>query len=372
MFSSSQRVRNRAPSTRLKLPTAHHAFVSPFANASNPFNESQKSLLRAVGYSVHPFSVRTLFSAKLPLLFDRRNLVVLNWMEARAFRSVAGHAVLSVSGLLILTFYLAVLLLIRARVLYFVHNHFVHDTEGGHRQFSARLIALLGRVADLRGVLDPTATDRYRAHFLPHPLLGPSPSAATPQASGGTAEADSPPQYLIVGAVRRYKALHDVLAHWPQGVSLTIAGRADPAYADELRAVIVRRNLHPQVKLEIGFISDDDLHRRIRQAGALILPHQPGSALVSSAFFEAIGRARRIVARRTPFLDWAAARLPGIACFDTDAELASLVAAEPPPTSAPISAQTQDSFDAASQWFGFEACVSAYRQALAPDAPARK
>jgi beta-1,4-mannosyltransferase len=344
-------------------PTRRHAFISPFTNPTNPYNDCQKAIVESLGYAVQPFSLRTIFSAQLPRLFDRRNLIVLNWTESRAFRSQNGRAVLSARGLAVLAFYLLVLSLVRARVLYFVHNHYVHDTEGWQRRLSAWLIAVLCRVADLRGVLDPTATTRYRAHFLPHPLLGQPPAALI----AGSESATPAPQYLIVGAVRRYKALHEVLAHWPAGVTLTIAGRADSAYAAELAELITRRSLGQWVRLEIGFISDADLHRRIREAGALILSHQPGSALVSSAFFEAIGRARRIVARRTPFLEWAAARLPGIACFDTDADLARLVALPPSADGAADHGDAQAGYRRASEWFSTDACTAAYRQVLSPE-----
>ncbi len=343
-------------------PTRRHAFISPFTNPTNPYNECQKAIVKSLGYTVLPFSVRTIFSAHLPRLLDRRNLIVLNWAESRAFRSRGGRAVLSLPGLAVLAFYLLVLSLVRARVLYFVHNHYVHDTDGWQRRLSAWLIALLCRVADLRGVLDPTATRRYRAHFLPHPLLGQPPAALI----AGSESTTPAPQYLIVGAVRRYKALSEVLAYWPAGVTLTIAGRADPAHAAELTELITRRSLGQWVRLEVGFISDADLHRRISEAGALILSHQPGSALVSSAFFEAIGRARRIVARRTPFLEWAAARLPGIACFDTGADLARIVALQPATDSAAGDGDEYSGYRHASTWFSSDACIAAYRHALSP------
>lgn len=341
-------------------PTRRHAFISPFTNDINPYNDQQRRLLEAVGYTVHPFRLRTLLrSTDARWLWSADTLVVLNWTEVRAFRNRDGHAELAIKGIVALLAYIAVLLTVRARVVYFIHNHYVHDSHGWQRRISRRIIAVLCRLADIRGVLDPTATDAFNAHFLPHPLIGRAPQT---RAAGSTGRAC---RFLIIGQVRRYKGIERVLEVWPRELPLDILGRADPAYAAELTAIIERRNLADSVTMESRFIPDDELHDRIAAADVLILPHQPDSALVSSAVFEALGRVPVILARSSPFNEWLAARFDAVQTFADDAALAALASRVAAMQERP---DTERSYRQAQEEFGFDACAARYADALlAPD-----
>jgi len=332
-----------------------YAFISPFTNPTNPYNDCQKAIVASLGYVVLPFAIRTMFSRDLLRLFDRHNLIVLNWTESRAFRPRYGHAVLSVRGLAVLAFYLTVLSLARARVLYLIHNHFVHDSQGWQRLMSRRIIAVLCRLADIRGVLDPTAADTFRASYLPHPLLGHAPQPRADEIAVRSC------RFLIIGQVRRYKGIERVLEVWPRGLRLEIVGRADPAYTAELAAIIQRRNLAECVTMESRFIPDDELHDRIAAADVLILPHQPDSALVSSAVFEALGRVPVILARSSPFNEWLAARFDAVQVFADDTGLATLASCISTTQEHPSLTKT---YSRAQQLFGIDHCVSRYYEAL--------
>jgi len=130
----------------------------------------------------------------------------------------------------------------------------------------------------------------------------------------------------MLGAIRPYKAIDTVLEAWPPGRSLTIAGRAKPDLLDRLLQIVGQRGLESDVVIDPTHQSDQAFSERIEWCDVLILPHASESALVSGAFFEAIGRVPWLIARRSSFIDWAAQHFPQVLPFDSPAELPSLLA----------------------------------------------
>jgi glycosyltransferase involved in cell wall biosynthesis len=256
-------------------------------------------------------------------LLDRRNVVMAQWVEMRAFRWHASYPRLSPSGMLVFLFYLLTLKLARARVIYVVHDHAVHDTAGFGRKVSRWLIALCRRTADLRVVHDPQTAALYGATYLPHPLFWDSPGASACPPRDATL---SPLRCAMLGAIRPYKAIDTVLEAWPQGRALTIAGRAKPDLLDRLMQIVSQRGLQRGVVIDPTHQSDQAFSERVELCDVLILPHASESALVSGAFFEAIGRVPWLIARRSSFIDWAAQHFPQVLPFDSPAELPSLLA----------------------------------------------
>lgn len=312
------------------------AYVTPFRMPTNAYIEMQKALALACGFEPRPLSLRhLLLQGGLWGLLQRRNIVIAQWIEMRAFRWRGGRPRLSVGGLLLFAFYMALLRLARAPVVYVVHDHAVHDTAGFGRAVSARLIALCRRVADHRVVHDPTATTLYDATYLPHPLFWDRPASAPSTAPPGRVRtAGEPLRCAMLGAIRPYKAIDTVLAAWPRGRSLVIAGRGAPEVVAELTHIVARGGLQHDVILDPTHQSDAAFDARLQACDVLILPHASDTALVSGAFFEAIGRVPWLVARRSSFIDWAARRYPQVLAFDHPEELPALldrIDASPPP-----------------------------------------
>jgi glycosyltransferase involved in cell wall biosynthesis len=301
------------------------AYVTPFTMTTNAYMEMQKALLGECGFEPRPLSIRhLLLEGGWRGLLDRRNVVMAQWIEMRAFRWRDSYPRLSPSGMLVFLFYLLTLKLARARVIYVVHDHAVHDTAGFGRKVSRWLIAWCRRTADLRVVHDAQAAALYGATYLPHPLFWDSPGA--PACPPREPAPLAPLRCAMLGAIRPYKAIDTVLEAWPPGRSLTIAGRAKPDLLDRLLQIVGQRGLESDVVIDPTHQSDQAFSERIEWCDVLILPHASESALVSGAFFEAIGRVPWLIARRSSFIDWAAQHFPQVLPFDSPAELPSLLA----------------------------------------------
>jgi beta-1,4-mannosyltransferase len=335
-------------------------YITPFRNTDNPYIERQKALLAELGFEVRPLSLRALLAGRCSGLLSRRNIVLVHWLESRVFELGVPERGISPLGATSFASYLIVLAVSRARVVYFVHNHSVHDVKPRYAGLSRAMIGLLRAVADSRVVHDPSCARRYEAAYLPHPLS----SARNPPAGSPPPSADRPIRYAIMGALRPYKGIDGLLRAWPRGVELLIAGPGEPSYVALLARLIEARGLCEWVKLDARFLSESEFSEVMRRQDVLILPHLPNANLVSGAFFEAIGAAKVILARQTPFLAWAKTRFPCVLCFEADREipdkLAQIAAAWP-------ALRLLDSAAAAAHEFGATACRDAYRRFLAAD-----
>lgn len=334
-------------------------YLSPFVNETNEYINRVKSVLIDAGFNVKPFSFRTCLSGDVLGLFSAKNLVLVHWLESRVFSEGRGGAKIRPAGLLQFFIYVLVILLMRARLVYFVHDHAVHDLTGWRRAFSTRLIALLGRLASLRVVHDPSFTQRYLATYLPHPLYEDRDTSI----QGTTGSRDQALVAGVLGAVRPYKRIEDIISVWPQGPTLVVRGRADAAYEEFLRQVIHARQDTICVDMKTGFLSRETFMAEMARLDALILPHADASMLVSGAFFEAIGAVPFVIARETPFTRWASDQFPGVLTFTTDAELlAQLTVANQMREQARLTLASTAA--KANELFGQAACVRMYGDAL--------
>lgn len=336
------------------------AYVTPFSMPTNAYIEMQKALVAECGFEPRPLSLRhLLLGGGLWGLMQRRNLVLAQWLEMRAFRWRVSRPQLWLPGLLLFGFYLGLLAAARARVVYVIHDHSVHDTTGWPRELSRGLLALCRRVADHRVVHDPSTASRYDAAYLPHPLFWDRPAAA-----GGSAEPPAPARTAdgllrsaMLGAIRPYKAIDSVLEAWPRGRPLVIAGRGAPDLVAKLQHIVVQRGLQQDVEFDPTHQPDAAFAQRLQACDVLILPHASDTALVSGAFFEAIGRVPWLVARRSSFVEWASLRFPQVMSFESPAELAGLLdRIDATPEQVNIAAVRQ----AALQAFGWVPCRRAW------------
>jgi len=336
------------------------AYVSPFINETNDYINQVKAVLAANGMAVQPFSFKTLASPRALGLFNKHNLILVHWLESRAFTEGRTGARVSLFGLLQVLVYLAVLAVARARFVYFVHDHAVHDLRGWRRSFSVGLIRCLSALADVRVVHDPSHCSTYRAVYLPHPLYQdrqPERLATVPGGQGVF-------RVGALGAVRPYKRIEHIAACWPEGPELVVRGRCDPAYEREIRSALASRGQAVRVDFQPGFLSREAFDAAMASLDALILPHASDSMLVSGAFFEAIGAVPFIIARETPFTRWASGQFAGVLTFTNDAEMLACVAEAQRrrDTLPPLAQQAQK----ANELFGLKACVAAYASALHP------
>lgn len=334
------------------MPTA---YLSPFVNETNDYINRMKEVLRGCGYDVAPMSFKTLLSPKAVGLFRSENIVLVHWLETRAFKKGPNGARIDLPGLLQVVIYLLVMAVMRARLVYFVHDHAVHDLTGWRRTFSVRLIELLRRMADIRVVHDPSYSATYNATYLPHPLYQDRDlSASRPM------RAEGPIRAGILGAIRPYKRVEHIIDVWPAGPLLRIRGRCDPSYEQLLHKHIQARGPDVRIELDVGFMSREEFEAELNQLDALLLPHADESALVSGAFFEAIGATPLLLARSTPFIKWASQHFNGVRPYDDENDLQKLLTSLPPVNSLSFS---QENIDAAvaQDFFGMATCCQKYK-----------
>lgn len=297
------------------------ALISPFTNTTNPYIELQKQLLRDVGYDVRPLSIRYLLSGGIVDLFRRPNLLVLQWIELRAFIDNGQRVVPRLRGLPAVLLYCVLMALSRAKVVYVVHDHAVHNARGAVRAFSVALMSLVRNLADVRVVHDEHYVAQFRAQYLPHPLYWDVPGRSVRAARDDSRA----PAFAILGTIEPYKGIAQVLDAWPQGHALTIAGRGQAAYVAALQEIVRERDLSACVTLDTRFLSDAEFDAQVDAAGVLILAHMAESMLVSGAFFQAVGRVPVIIARAIPFTRGMAAQFDNVLLFEREDELPGLV-----------------------------------------------
>lgn len=295
--------------------------MCPFTNPTNRYIQIQKDLYRSIGYDVVPLSVKGLLSGGFFQLFKPENILAFHWLEYRPFKREKGTARLSLTGSLLFVLYCSLMLIARAKAVYFIHDHAVHDTAGFNRRLSMRLIALVRRLADFRVVHAPDFQAQYDAQYLPHPLYWDAPG----QASTTTRKESAAPLYSLLGVIRPYKQIDALLDVWPGECKLHIAGHGTETYLARLDEIIERRSLRNVVHLDARFLSDAEFAQRIADSDVLILPHAADSMLVSGAFFEAIGRVPLLISRVTPFMAWAARKFDNVILFDDISELPQIV-----------------------------------------------
>jgi beta-1,4-mannosyltransferase len=329
--------------------------MSPFSNHTNRYIEIQKELYRAIGYDVVPLSIKGLLKGGFFQLFKSENILAFHWLEYRPFKREKGTARLSVTGSLLFALYCSLIMIGRAKTIYFMHDHAVHDTVGFNRRLSIRIIAFVRRIAKHTVVHAPDFQRQYNAQYLPHPLYWDAPGQppTTPK------EAHAKPLYSLLGVIRPYKQIDAVLDVWPHDSKLLIAGHATDAYLATLNEIIARRALRDAVQLDAKFLSDAEFAQYITDSDVLILPHAADSMLVSGAFFEAIGRVPLLISRATPFMKWAARKFDNVMLFDDVAELPDLM--RKVEASWPAIAHNAASRAAVDE-FGWNACRRLYQQ----------
>lgn len=331
-------------------------YISPFTNETNEYIEIQKKILRQSSDAVQQLSIRKLFSKEIISLFDKQNTLVFHWVENRCFKKKGSQVSFDLKGWTEWLLFFLLVRLTRANTVYFIHNHAVHDSSERIKKLSSRIIQAFANACKTRVVHDPSATETYNAVYLPHPLyiqrVEPSNESTTRKQEGQ--------QFVfgLIGAIRPYKNIDIVLKVWPKDAILVVRGAGPIDFVKYLIATTEDRKISNHVSIENKFLSKFEFSKLLSEIDALILPHKADSMLVSGAFFEAIGKTKYIIARRTPFMEWASKNCASIICFDNDQELPNIV--RDISNNQYIQAPQQDTIDFANREFGWDRCIKNY------------
>jgi len=307
-------------------------YLTPFESSSNEYINIIRNLIKEEEHVVRPLQPKSLRAKDYLTFFKADTFVVYHWVESISFKERNKGIAFSFSGFLKWIFYYLIALLGRARVIYFIHNHAVHDSKGLSRRFSSLLISIFSKAADVRIVHDPGCCEKYNAVYVPHPLY--SNYAEEPKGSEAIVNTTlsrvldeiKQPLYSIIGAIRPYKKIEDILQLWPSNQSLLIAGKASPEYLKYLQNIIDDRNISSLVKIYSSFLNKAELNLILRISSCIILPHEAGTGLVSGAFFEAIGSGCSVITRSSPFTRTMAETIPEIFNFEVAEDIPGILA----------------------------------------------
>lgn len=366
-------------------------YLSPFTNSTNAYIELQKELLAELGYRPEPLSFKHWVKDLVRGTPDggtpgpvpgKGSVVALHWLETRLFRRNGARVAWSWLGAAEVLAYLAVLRGLRCRTVYFVHNHTIHDGTQRQRAVARRVVRWLCRFADERVVHDPSFESVYDATYLPHPVYWDASCLQRgvsskrylvnmTRAGDGGAPPPSPTalRFGVLGALRPYKQVHEVLAVWPAELPLELRGKGDAEYVAKLERLIEERNL-TNVSLVNQFVPDDQVGETLRSWDVAILPQMTDSMLVSGAFFEVIGVVGAVVMRDTPFARWCARTFGSVWVFEDATQLPEVLRQVTEaldtvrslntvrlPSTAPSPEQTRDE---ALRRFGWQTCLIDY------------
>lgn len=299
------------------------AFLSPFQNETNEYIDIQKKTLNECGFTVMPLNIGTITSKSIIQIFNRKNILVYHWIENRAFKKRRGVSIISILGLIQWLTYATLNILTPAKKIYFIHNHAAHDTSGTAKEFSKWLINIFSSTATHRIVHDSSFCDTYKAKYIPHPLY--SEEALVNTHASKKIDSHSKLTYGILGAIRPYKRIEEILQNWPAEEKLLIRGKGEDVYTAKLFSIIQNKNLGPSIDLRSEFLKKNDFKTILSELDAIIFAHESGSMLVSGAFFEAIGLVPIIIARKSPFFEKMANKFPSIYLFSEPEEIPGLI-----------------------------------------------
>jgi glycosyltransferase involved in cell wall biosynthesis len=198
-----------------------------------------------------------------------------------------------------------------SRIVWTAHDLFRHDRahDPGERRFLRGLVELAdavivhcGSAVDALGsALDLTPAERGRVHIVPHGhYAGRYPDQVTrAEARARLGLAEESRVVAFVGWVREYKGVAELIEAFARvkepSLRLVIAGRAvDETYAARLRELA---SVDPRVRLELGFVPDEDLQVYLRAADVVAAPFleifTSGSVLLAMSFGRAVIAPRR-------------------------------------------------------------------------------
>lgn len=300
------------------------AFISPFSNPANSYIEIQKKILLECGYQIKPLTLKAIFSSQLPTLLSRNSTLIFHWIENRGFKQGTGGPTISASGLLIWAIYFLIAKFSRGESVYFIHNHAVHDTTGINKRLSKLLISSFSSACTKRVVHSPPLASLYSAKYLPHPLYWDTKTQHRHSAPTRNKKSE-PLRFGIIGAIRPYKGIDNIISNWPKEAKLKLSGQCSAQYLKILNNLINKYNLADSISIDARFLSESDLINTLDETDALLLPHNPESIIVSGMFFEAIGKVPLIIARPNPFVEWAASQTKSVILLARDESLPEII-----------------------------------------------
>lgn len=287
-------------------------YVSPYNLPNNNYIDILKEcVINISGEKAHSLGELTLKD-----FFHRgSNTVIINWFDDYIFVN-GRYSFLRFLGLL---GKLALLRLLCKKVIYIKHNYKPHAAVEG-----STMLALLQKcihftadysIAHSTGVKD--------CRYIPHPLYKSDHEVKEVLSSNLTRDID----YLVFGAIDRYKDIDKLLTTWPVEIKLHIYGICkDKELKCKLDRLIRTREL--DVLWENAFLSESQLSDLLLRTKFVIVNNKPGSMIVSGVFYHALTHGCNVLLRESDFANYALNKLDKVSSYRLDDIQSSILKTE--------------------------------------------
>ena len=277
-------------------------YCSPFNVANNNYIEIHKKIWNSLG-----FTVKSIKTINFKTIYNRKNNVaVINWFEDAIIDSNKG----TVSFLLMIQrFFLLMLLRITCKKLIWVqHNYVPHNLkdESSLSYFKA-FCKLIYFVSDIKVSHAPTGGE-FDGIVIDHPLY-----PKTLNQENITLDHD----FLILGAVTKYKQIDELLLYWPPEFKLQIAGKCNSNNLEKkIKGIIRDRKLN--VIWDKRFLTHDEVELYLGSSRVVIIPHKEASMIVSGAFYHGISNGCSILMRNNSFYEYVTTWFTHVESFNSE------------------------------------------------------
>lgn len=288
-------------------------YCFPDSVDSNQYIDIHKEIWAELGFTVYPLK-----QLKITDLLSRNgNVAVLNWMEDGLFAH-SGRVKFNIFVRKILILFFVRFLC--HKVIWVRHNVKPHAQVNGSESILQKIYLSMFRLLATH-VVTHAATKNIASIIVPHPLY---PILPLDGSSSLVGYDEKYTDNLVFGVISRYKNIDGLLKIWPAGIPLLIAGSCkDDKYLNEIKDIINARHL--DVKLILRFLSNNELAELLSKARTVIIPHHPGTMIVSGAFYHAISYGCNVLMAHNPFYQYIKDIFPFVDTYSNEVQLDSLL-----------------------------------------------
>jgi glycosyltransferase involved in cell wall biosynthesis len=259
----------------------------PPPSDKNSYTIRMTEILNSFG-TVTPITPKKI--GKLASEWKRFDVVFFNWLENKAFNK---NGDISFKGLILAFVWFQIMRVISKKIVYVRHNNYPHNIKEKNISFSMKLMNYFESHSD-SAIVHAEYLSNYKRVYVPHPLY----SFLNSNTERKINKYGS--YYVCFGRIEKYKKLDKLIASWPKGYRLVIAGASsDTEYIDFLK----RLGTGKDIIILDKFISDEEAFDLVANALYSILPCDSKCMIVSGSFFFSLSAGTIVIAVDNQFYE---------------------------------------------------------------------
>ena len=259
----------------------------PPPSDKNSYTIRMTKILNSFG-TVTPITPKRI--GKLVNGWKRFDVIFFNWLENRAFKK---NGDVSFKGLILAFAWFQIMRIISKKIVYVKHNNYPHNIKEKNISFSMNLMNYFESHSD-SAIVHAEYLSNCKRVYVPHPLYSFSNSNTDKKINKYGS------YYVCFGRIEKYKKLDKLIASWPKGYRLVIAGASNDAeYIDFLK----RLGTGKDIIILDKFISDEEAFDLVTNALYSILPCDSKCMIVSGSFFFSLSVRTMVIAVGNKFYE---------------------------------------------------------------------